>query len=145
MKFNLILLLLVVGVLGLVSFVATAAESEASPSTQPLAVAADSVRYFSYTPQKFAQLAHQERVLFFRASWCGTCVTADKELSAQSNLIPANVTVFETDFDQEKDLKQKYGVVAQHTFVSVDEKGNLQRIWNGGGIEELLAHLTDLN
>lgn len=46
----------------------------------------------------------------------------------------------ETD-DQEKELAKKYEITYQHTFVQVDEGGNVITKWNGGGLTELLENL----
>ena len=53
-------------------------------------------------------------------------------------VIRVNYNDPETD-QEEKDLAKKYNVVYQHTFVQIDEEGNLVTRWNGGQIEELLA------
>lgn len=141
MKLKLVLVTVFLVGVGMIAFTASLPKPPA-PTVTPAAVTAqvDSLRYVSYDPQRFAQLAHQRRVLFFRASWCSTCAEADKELSAQSAEIPSNITVFEVDYDREKELKQKYAVVNQHTFVQVDNNGELVALWNGGGLEELLAN-----
>jgi len=72
----------------------------------------------------------ENTVIFFAASWCPSCVAADKNLSSSD--IPAGLTVLKADFDSETALRREYGVVAQHTFVSVDSDGNQLRKWVGG-------------
>lgn len=60
-------------------------------------------------------------VLFFNASWCPTCRNTVKSLDADG--APAGLTVVSVDFDDASELRRKYGVTVQHTFVQVDEDG----------------------
>ncbi len=80
-------------------------------------------------------------VLFFWAAWCPYCKSANTEFMTNLNKIPNNVTVLKTNYDTEKELKIKYGITYQHTFVQVDVSGNQITKWNGGGIAELLNNL----
>lgn len=66
----------------------------------------------------------KESVLFFHASWCPSCVAADKGFSAESELA-INADIIKVDYDSESELKKKYGVTSQHTFVLVDADGNM--------------------
>ena len=66
---------------------------------------------------KSAQQSGQKVVLFFYAPWCPYCRAADKAFKENPGSIPAEVTVFKTDYDSNTDLKKKYGVTYQHTFV----------------------------
>lgn len=102
----------------------------------------DRIRYADYTPELFGQLQDQRRVLFFKANWCSTCTEADEDISQHTSQLPADVTILKVNFDTEKELRTKYGVTSQHTFVVVDGQGNLVNIWNGGGIEELVEKLS---
>ncbi len=82
----------------------------------------------------------ESTIIFFAASWCPSCVAANANLAASD--IPVWVTILKADFDTEIDLRQKYGVVAQHTFVSVDADGNQLRKWVGGTtIEDIIEKL----
>lgn len=79
-------------------------------------------------------------VLFFHAWWCPSCNSADKKLS--SEIIPDGLNILKTDFDSNLDLRKKYGVVAQHTFVQVDSEGTLITKWVGGrSVEDILDNL----
>lgn len=80
-------------------------------------------------------------VLFFHAKWCPFCKEADKAFSSRAAEIPTGVTVLKTDYDTQKELKTKYGVTYQHTFVQVDSNKNQVTKWNGGDIEELIKNL----
>ena len=81
-------------------------------------------------------------VLFFHAGWCPTCQEANKNLTSDPASLPAGVTVVKTDFDTETDLRQKYGVGIQHTFVQIDADGNELRTWTGSNTGEEIARKT---
>ncbi len=80
-------------------------------------------------------------VLFFHATWCPFCKAADAEFKSRASDIPAGVTVLKTDYDSNTDLKQKYGVTYQHTFVQIDTNGNQVSKWNGGDIDNLKKYV----
>lgn len=86
----------------------------------------------SYTDFDYAKLANAEHgkvVLFFHAPWCPTCREADKNFNASET--PDGLTLLKVDYDSSGDLKKKYGVTYQHTFVQVDKDGNLLKKWSG--------------
>jgi len=68
-------------------------------------------------------------VLFFAATWCPSCQSADKNLKAEK--IPEGLTVLKLDYDTNTELRKKYEVLSQHTFVQVDNKWNLIKKWSG--------------
>jgi len=68
-------------------------------------------------------------VLFFHASWCPTCQAAEANLTSQP--VPDGLTVVKTDFDTMTELRQKYGVTVQHTFVQIDAGGAQLAKWSG--------------
>ena len=49
--------------------------------------------------------------------------------------------MFKTSFDTETELKKKYSITYQHTYVQVDAAGNAVATWNGGALDALLANL----
>lgn len=87
------------------------------------------------------QKAGQKVVLFFHASWCPYCKAADTAFKANSNKIPAGVTVLKTDYDSNQELKTKFGVTTQHTFVQIDNNGNLITKWVSGDVDTLKANI----
>jgi thiol-disulfide isomerase/thioredoxin len=86
-------------------------------------------------------------VYFFFANWCSTCIPADKEISENINNIPNGVKIIRVNYndtdtsDEEEALAQKYGITYQHTFVQVDENGNVISKWNGGGLSNILSKI----
>ncbi|OGG26589.1 hypothetical protein A3A64_01570 [Candidatus Gottesmanbacteria bacterium RIFCSPLOWO2_01_FULL_48_11] len=56
------------------------------------------------------------------------------------NEIPQDVVLLKLNYDTATELKKKYGVTYQHTFVQVDAQGNKVTAWSGGGLAELIAN-----
>ena len=88
--------------------------------------------YEVYGSEKVALASTDHKVvLFFRAVWCPTCIVLDKDIRANLSKIPSGLTILDVDYDNSTDLKKKYGVTYQHTFVQVDKDGNLIKKWSG--------------
>ncbi|MCK5216091.1 MAG: thioredoxin family protein [Candidatus Omnitrophica bacterium] len=85
--------------------------------------------YSDYSEESFEQAKGVKRVLYFFAPWCPSCIAGDKKLKNVS--IPEGVAVFKVDYDFSTELKSKYGVVRQHTFVQVDDQGEKIALWYG--------------
>jgi thiol-disulfide isomerase/thioredoxin len=64
-------------------------------------------------------------VLFFNATWCPTCQSTVKDINANIANIDPKLHLLSVDYDTNQDLRAKYGVTMQHTFVEVDMSGNL--------------------
>lgn len=88
---------------------------------------------------EMAQKSGRKVVLFFHANWCPFCRAADKDFKATigTDAFPKNVTLIKTDYDSQTELKQKYGVNYQHTFVQIDSNGNQITKWVSGETSEL--------
>ena len=88
--------------------------------------------YEVYAPEKIASAATLGHVvLFFRAVWCPTCRNLDNDIRAHLGEIPHDLTIFDVNYDNSSDMKKKYGVTYQHTFVEVDANGTLIKKWSG--------------
>ena len=48
-----------------------------------------------------------------------------------ASTIPNGLTVVSVDYDEATELKQKYGVTVQHTFVQVSPDGSELAKWSG--------------
>ncbi|MCB9414374.1 MAG: thioredoxin family protein [Actinobacteria bacterium] len=100
---------------------ASAPEPAVAGSEQAVAMPAGAyVDYADYQadPQAYAA---GDVVLFFNATWCPTCQEATKNLEAAD--FPEGLTVVSVDYDSNLDLRKKYGVTTQHTFVQVGPGG----------------------
>ena len=98
--------------------------------------------YEAYSPSKLANAQNGDVVLFFKAAWCPTCRTLDKDIKNSLGDIPDGVTILEVDYDNSTDLKKKYGVTYQHTLVQVDANGNMITKWQGGRtLEDVVSNI----
>lgn len=86
-----------------------------------------------------AEIAAEEEktVVFFFASWCPNCILTLSELSEKWSEVEPDVTLVIADYDTETELKAKYGVTYQDTFVLLDADANGVKLWNAGGIAGL--------
>jgi len=89
--------------------------------------------YEAYAPEKIAWAEDNDVVLFFHASWCPTCRSVDADITVNISDIPEGLIILKTDYDNSSDLKKKYKVTTQHTFVQVDKDGNMISKWTGSG------------
>ncbi len=78
-----------------------------------------------YTEYDEAKLANSkgDNYLFFHAPWCPQCRAIEDSINAGGH-IPDNVTIYKVDYDSNQQLRQKYGVTIQTTFIKVDKDGN---------------------
>lgn len=83
--------------------------------------------------------ADSTKVYFFHASWCPICQGIDKEINADMSKIPNGVTLIKTDFDKSTELRQKYGVTTQYTFVQVDNNGNETAQWSADSLDKAIT------
>lgn len=81
-------------------------------------------------------------VLFFNAAWCSTCKKARENIEADLAGIPTDLTIVNVDFDDADDLRRKYGVTLQHTFVQIDPAGNELAKWSGSSTASQIAENT---
>lgn len=98
--------------------------------------------YTTYNSQAVSDslAAGKNVILFFHAPWCPTCKAADANFVKET--APANTVVFKTDYDSNTDLRKKYGVTYQHTFVSLNADGSLKKKMSGGDSFSELAGLN---
>ena len=91
----------------------------------------ESNKYIEYVNPETLETKSSKVVLYFFANWCPTCIPVDKEFKANEDKIPEGVTVIRVNYNDpdtdsnEKALSKKYGITYQHTFVQIDEKGNV--------------------
>jgi len=90
---------------------------------------------YNANPTKYAD---SKKVYFFHASWCPICQGIDKEINADMSKIPAGITLIKTDFDNSTDLRQKYGVTTQYTFVQVDSNNNETAQWSATSLKKAI-------
>lgn len=94
-------------------------------------------RYTNYSAENVANQGYSQTIVFFYAPWCPECRAFKKAIT--ENSIPDGVQILEADFDGSTDLKKRYGVTLQSTFVRVDGGGELQKKWVGYGRDKSLT------
>ncbi len=80
--------------------------------------------YIDYSIENLAANSTGKNIIFFKASWCPTCKAVDADITANEAKIPDGVNIMKVDYDTSTELKKKYGVTQQHTFVVIDKDGN---------------------
>lgn len=73
-------------------------QKDTIPTDTPKAIAEGGV-YLPYTSTAVAQ-AKGNVVLFFHASWCPTCVAANKDIEAHIKDIPKDLTILKVNYDE---------------------------------------------
>lgn len=91
---------------------------------------------YNKDPSKYAD---SKLVYFFHANWCPICRAIEEDINSDISQIPAGVTFIKTDFDSSIDLRQKYGVTYQYTFVQVDSSGNETAQWSAASLDAAIA------
>jgi len=97
--------------------------------------------YISYESYESAPdlYKNSDVILFFNASWCSTCKVARENFEASLDQIPADMAIVVVDFENSDDLRKRYGVTLQHTFIQIDSNGDALKKWSGSTkISELL-------
>jgi thiol-disulfide isomerase/thioredoxin len=118
----------------------TASSSAASPAPSDAGTGTEgSATSDASAPGAYVTLADYEKdpaahagtkvVYFFHASWCPSCRATEAAIGDAG--IPDGLTVVKVDFDDATELRQRYGVTQQHTFVQVDDSGAELAKWTG--------------
>ncbi len=105
-----------------------------SANTNATTSSAAPAKYIPYSSSALASavaVPQGDTILYFHANWCPICQALDPDITKNISQLPIGVTILKVDYDKETDLKKKYGVTYQHTFVQVDPNGNKLKLWNG--------------
>ncbi len=113
--------------------------SESDDAAEKPALAAGTYR--DYSEEALAEPGYETRVIFFHASWCPECRAFEQ--SIEEGPIPDGVQILKADYDTETELKDKYGVDIQTTFVKVDENGEMISYWVGYQEDRSIDNLLD--
>lgn len=108
-------------------------ESETEEESEPVSEGPGS--YVDYDDVDIATL-DGKIVLDFYAPWCPSCRTLERDIEANLDDIPSDLTIVKVSYDFERALKKQYGVTRQHTLVQVDTLGNKITLWTGGNTLE---------
>jgi thiol-disulfide isomerase/thioredoxin len=116
---------------------APAAADQPAPTSATLA----SGRYEQYDTALVDDNGYSSTILFFYAAWCPECRAYDKVINEES--LPDGVQILRVTYDDSQDLRQKYGVTIQSTFVRVDSTGGKQVLWNGYGKDKSVSTILE--
>lgn len=96
--------------------------------------------YQEYDPENIPQTG--DIILFFHADRCPTCNEAEKNLLASG--VPEGVTILKVDYDTATDLKRKYAILTQTSYVLIKPDGTMikRRVW-WRNIDEIMAKVTE--
>jgi len=97
--------------------------------------------YTDYSEDAIGSDGFDRTILFFYAPWCPECRSFDQII--EDSKIPDGVQVLRTDYDSSTDLRKKYGVTIQTSFVGVDKSGEKLKLWSGYGQAKLLDAILD--
>lgn len=116
-------------------------ESESMEKTDEGAMMKKTETYVTLSDYESSKDAYsdQKKVYFFHASWCVICQGIDKEITGDPSQIPTGTTFIKTDFDSNTELRKKYGVTSQYTFVQVDNEGNEVAQWSATSLDKAIA------
>lgn len=75
-------------------------------------------------------LGKEPMILFFYASWCPFCRKSDEVLLSALPELEGGVIWFKVNYDTELELKKKYGITVQDTFVVINAQGEVVAKYN---------------
>lgn len=100
--------------------------------------------YEDYTLEKLKNAKQEFKILFFHASWCPTCKAFEEKILSQ--VIPENILILKVDYDTNLELRKKYNILTQTSFVIVDNNWNLLKRWIWArNIEDIIEKTKDLS
>jgi len=97
--------------------------------------------YKDYSEGSIRDSGYNRTIIFFYAPWCPECRSFDQIIIGSK--IPDGVQILKTDYDSSVDLKKKYGVTIQTSFVGVDRSGEKLKLWSGYGQAKSLDAILD--
>lgn len=98
-------------------------------------------RYINYDESVLSNIKYNSTILFFHASWCVECRAFDAKLNDEQ--LPVGVQVLKVDYDARQDLRQKYDVTIQTTFVRVNASGDKLTKWVGYGKDKSVSAIIE--
>lgn len=107
------------------------AEPMMDPSAYDLKGLGNQVVPFTTEKDAWMLAKDQTVVYYFAATWCPSCQALYKDLKKNASMLPKGLTVVFVNYDKSADLKKKYGVTSQHTFVLTGTAGEKKKVWNG--------------
>ncbi len=98
-------------------------------------------RYTAHTQDAQKDPSYSTTILFFHASWCPECRAYEKAIEAGT--LPDSTQILKVDFDSAGELRSRYKVTLQSTFVSVSSSGEQRTKWVGYGKEKSIQAILE--
>ena len=100
--------------------------------------------YMNYSTENLKNAKWKNIVLFFHSDWCSTCKAFEKKVLSEK--IPEDILILKVNYDKETELKKKYNIVTQTSFVIVDNKWNLKKRWIWArDISDIIEKVDEVN
>lgn len=116
----------------------------ATASSEPAQILCDRVNYLDYSDQNLSSSQkYGKTLLFFAATvWCSNCIIINEGIKKRDTEIPQDITILKVDYDNDREMKAKYGVTMQTTLILLDNKGNEIKRWIGTDFDDLIDNLN---
>lgn len=98
-------------------------------------------RFEEYKESKLSESGYSETIIFFYAPWCPECRAFEMAIDEQG--VPDGIQILQLDYDSSDELKAKYGVTLQTTFVKVDKDGELISKWVGYSQDKSISAILE--
>ena len=86
--------------------------------------------------------SNEDVLLFFHADWCSTCEQARKSFA--ETWIPAGLTILEVNYDTEDELRRRYNILTQTSYVYInDQWESIKRRVGGRHIDDILGKINE--
>lgn len=155
---QLIFLVAIVLVIGGIALLLSSSQTDQTISSESIIVsnsndtstdALQTGNYEKFSPEKLVLADEKTVVLFFKANWCPSCLTLDRNIIENQGIIPENVLILEIPYDkvsgatdEELELGRRNGVNYQHTLIVVDSAGNkVRELASAFKLSDLLKNL----
>ena len=122
-----------------------AAAMKPAANMQPAATAMSPSVAMSFTSLKEAETyaSSGPTLLYFCTAGDSACRSTVASLDSGTTKLPANAHVFVVDYSKASDLRMRYNVNMDDTFVKIGPLGHSEMMWSGGGADGVRMHLTD--
>lgn len=98
--------------------------------------------YKNYSDEILSSNQSSSIVLFFTANWCLSCSELEIDIVNNHKNIPSNLLILNVDYDNNKELTEKYKVDVPHTLIVLDNTSKeVNRFQGTPNLEELLQKL----
>ncbi len=104
------------------------------------AVTALSATYTDYEANKGTGKKH---ILFFHASWCGTCVAWEKKINEMMAELPENTLILKADYDSNTDLRTQYEINKQSTAAFINADGSVAKTEMDPSLDSVKAFFAE--